>query len=405
MIMNLVVIPFHDWKKCEREGFRTRDAHFMQEFAKHSAVEKLLIINRPISISEMVLLRRNWRPKQGNQFFQDGNVCITQVGPTTYTLDILIREIIKPLRLKRNWTPYIFGRAEVAAAVETALKRLDMTSDYALFMSAPIFAPLVTQLSPRVVGLDAQDNLLKHVFYQDIPDLSSYYDYFLEKADFISANSLETANWLKQKRRDALHISNGVDKKAFDPTVSYSVPDDMKRIKGPIVGYAGKMMELFDVNLMSYVAQQLPDINFVFIGQKLNPGWMEPLWENPNTHYLGDKQYSLLPQYLAAFDVCVIPYDRERQHGGDPIKFYEYLAIGKPVVTTNIGGVSVFRGFPQVRIPDNEHEFLEAVRYFTDAVREGRTIPITELPEAYTWEAKANEIIQSLLLKQEARTQ
>ncbi len=400
--MNLVVIPFHDWKKCEREGFRTRDAHLMQEFADHPQVEKLLVINRPISVSEMVLLRRNWRPLEGETFFQDGNICITQVGPKTYTLDILVREFIKPLRMKRSWTPYIFGRPRVAAAVETALSKLLIHMDYALFMSAPLFAPLVTHLSPRVIGFDAQDNLLKHAFYQDIPELASYYNYFLERADFIWANSPETTNWFKQKRPDAQHISNGVDKKVFDSGRIYGRPSDMEPIQAPIVGYAGKMQEMFDVDLMSNVVQQLPDVNFVFIGQELNSNWVRPLWQHPNAHYLGDKPYSQLPNYLAAFDVCVIPYNQQRQHGVDPIKFYEYLAMGKPVVTTNIGGVSVFKDFPQVRIPENQEEFLEAVRYFTDATREGRAIPISELPEAYTWQAKANEIIQSLLLKQRA---
>ncbi|MBP6016206.1 MAG: glycosyltransferase [Candidatus Promineofilum sp.] len=400
--MNLVHIPFHDWKKCEREGFRTRDAHFMQEFARHRAVDRLLIINRPISAAEVVLLRRNWRPRQGETFFQDGDVCITQVGPNTYTVDVLIRELVKPLRMKRSWTPYIFGQPDVAAAVETALKKLSMDSDYALFLSAPLFAPLIPRLSPQVVGFDAQDNLLKHAFYQDIPDLASYYDFLLERGDFISANSPETTNWFKQKRPDARHISNGVDKNVFSPNRAFQTPFDMESIPGPIVGYAGKMQEMFDVDLMSHIVQQLPDVNFVFIGQELNSSWVKPLWQHSNAHYLGDKPYDQLPHYLAAFDVCTIPYNQERQHGVDPIKFYEYLAMGKPVVTTNIGGVSVFRDFPQVRIAEDVAGFLEGVRYFTDAIRQGRAIPISELPEAYTWRAKADEIIQSLLLKQRA---
>lgn len=372
----------------------------MQEFARHPEVEKQLVINRPISISEMVILRRNWRPRQGETFFRGGDVCVTQVGPTTYTLDVLIPEFIRPLRMKRSWTPYIFGQPKVAAAVQTALTQLGMTDDYALFMSAPIFAPLVPHLSPRAMGLDAQDNLLKHVFYHDIPGLSTYYDYFIEHADFLSANSQETTDWLNEKRPDAVHISNGVDKEMFDPTAAYETPDDMRRFTGPVVGYAGKMMELFDVELMSHVAQKLPDVEFVFIGQQLNPEWMKALWAHPNVHYLGDKPYAQLPHYLAAFDVCIIPYSRQRQHGGDPIKFYEYLAIGKPVVTTDIGGVGVFKEFPQVRIPDDADGFVEGVRHFTDAAREGRAIPAEELPEAYTWAAKADKIIQSLLVKQ-----
>lgn len=299
--------------------------------------------------------------------------------------------------MKRGWTSYIFGQSQVAAAVEAALTQLNMGSNYALFMSAPLFAPLFPRLSPKVIGFDAQDNLLKHAFYKDIQGLGSYYDFCLDRADFISANSPETTDWLKQKRPDARHISNGVDKNVFTPNRVFEMPSDVVGIPKPIVGYAGKMQEMFDVELMSHIVHQLTDINFVFIGQELNSRWMKPLWKYSNTHYLGDKPYEQLTNYLAAFDVCIIPYNQKRQHGVDPIKFYEYLSMGKPIVTTNIGGVGVFRNFPQVRIPENADEFLAAVQYFTDASRADRKIPISELPDTYTWESKANEIIQSLL--------
>ena len=73
-------------------------------------------------------MRRNWRPREGTAEFQEGDVCITQVTPKTYTLDILIREFIKPLRMKRDWTPYIFGQEKVLTAVKQALTRLETPS-------------------------------------------------------------------------------------------------------------------------------------------------------------------------------------------------------------------------------------------------------------------------------------
>jgi teichuronic acid biosynthesis glycosyltransferase TuaH len=398
--MNLVVIPFHDWKKCEREGFRTRDAHFMQEFEKHPLIDKLLVVNRPISLVEMILMQRNWRPHVGTTVFQEGDICITQVSTKTYTVDILIHEFLKPLRMKRDWTPYIFGQTKVVTGVEMALSHLGMNSDYALFISAPLFVPLVEQLSPRTLAFDALDNMLKQVFYRDTPNLEAYYQFCLDNADFISANSKETTDWFKQQRPDAIHISNGVDDEVFTPDGSYKKPMDMKDFPKPIVGYAGKMQEMFDLSLMARVVPEFPNTNFVFIGQLLNPKWMKPLWQYPNTYYLGDKPYSQLPQYLAAFDICIIPYSRAMQHGGDPIKFYEYLAMGKPIVTTDIGGVSVFQDFPQVRVAHSTDAFLDGLHYFTNLARKNIEVPKSRLPEAYLWRTKADMILKGIMNKQ-----
>ena len=62
--INLVIFPLHDWKKCEREGFRTRDAHLILEFEKNSLVEKILIVDRPISSPEMLVKKCWWKVKK-----------------------------------------------------------------------------------------------------------------------------------------------------------------------------------------------------------------------------------------------------------------------------------------------------------------------------------------------------
>ena len=394
--MNIIMIPFHDWKKCEREGFRTRDAHFMQEFEKHPDVDKLLILNRPISLVEILLMRRNWQPSGGTPIFQHKDVAINQVSTKTFTLDVRIREFIKPLWLKRHWIPYIFGQSKVVNAVKTALEVLDMALDYNLFMSAPLFVPLIENLSPRCFAFDAQDNLLKHAFYSDVPSLEAYYQFCLKNADFVSANSQETITWFQDFHPHAVHIPNGVDKGVFNPDMTYPMPTDMVSIPRPIVGYAGKMQEMFDLPLMMEVASALPDVQFVFIGQQLNPTWMKSLWEFNNTHYLGDKPYQLLPQYLAAFDVCTIPYNLSNQHGGDPIKFYEYMAMGKPIVTANIGNVQSFQEYPQVCIASSPEDFINGIRNFIQKMQNNLLIEKRPLPASVLWSTKANKIVSAI---------
>lgn len=395
--MNLVVVPFHDWKKCEHEGFRTRDAHFMQEFGTHPQIAKLLVINRPLSWAEMLLLKRPRYPHQGQLIGQNKGVYLSQVGEKTYTLDIVIPELLRPIRMKRDWIPYIFGKPQVAQVVKQALRQLEIDDKYGMFLSAPLFVPLVQNLTPSFFIFDAQDNLLQQSLYHHVPNLETYYEFCLANADCISANSLETTKWFHEKRPDTKWIPNGVDTEMFSPNRTYPKPPDLHNIQPPIIGYAGKMQEMFDMEAIEQAIQTLPDVNFVFIGQQLNREWVKPIWRYPNTHYLGDKPYHLLPQYLAAFDICIIPYSIERQHGGDPIKFYEYLAMGKPIVSANIGGVGVFREYPQVCITQTAEQFVTGLRQMVDMVKEKQPMETKPVPIEYLWKTKADQIIKAIL--------
>jgi hypothetical protein len=84
--MNLVCIPFHDWNKSEREGFRTRDVHLLEEFGKHPLVEKILVVNRPLFPLEML---------QKQVFRRDKTV--RQVAEKIYTVDSVLFHIWQPL--------------------------------------------------------------------------------------------------------------------------------------------------------------------------------------------------------------------------------------------------------------------------------------------------------------------
>ncbi len=401
MGINLVVIPFHDWKKCEREGFRTRDAHFMQEFAKHPSVDKMLVIDRPISISEMAIYRRNLKVKNGEFIYKKNGAYLSKINEKVYVLDIFIAEIFKPLIMKRDWTSYIFGQEKVYWSVLNALKFLEIEDAYSLFISQPLFVPLVKKLSPEVLVLDALDNLLKHAMYKEVKGLRKNYQYCLENADLIYTNSKETAEWFSETRSDATHIPNGVDSKMFNALENFPIPRDMEGISSPIVGYAGKMQEIFDIDLVEKAISEIPEVNFVFIGQKLNPKWTEKIWKYSNAFYLGDKYYELLPQYLKNFDVCIIPIQVSSQHGGEPIKLYEYLAMGKPVVTTRVSGSATFADFPQIVIADSSDDFINGVRNFCVKIKNNQSIELKLIPDYCLWENKASRIIDDMINKKQ----
>jgi glycosyltransferase involved in cell wall biosynthesis len=155
----------------------------------------------------------------------------------------------------------------------------------------------------------------------------------------------------------ALHVPNGVDFARF-AFGDRSMPDDLAAIPRPIAAYVGAIDEWFDFSTVNELVTALPEVSFVIIGperlarQRLTP--------RPNLHLLGPRPYRELPRYLHHVDVGLIPFDAvnhgELIRGIHPLKLYEYLACGLPVVATDweelagLGSPAVLCGDPQAFI-------------------------------------------------------
>ena len=393
--LNIIIFPLHDWKKCEKEGFRTRDAHLMLEFGKSSLVENILVIDRPISVSEMLLKRRWWRVRKGNIIYKKMNACLTQTSEKIHVLDCFSFGILKPLFLRRRWWDYIFRQRFILEEIKSALEYLQF-HNFVLFLWNPLSGGVIGKLGEELLVFDAVDNWLEH------PELSyarkeieEGYDKIKKEADLIFTVSDSLKLFFKENRAYVYHIPNGVDIDFFQIDGKINIPSDIINISPPIVGYAGKIQERIDVSLMGFLAEKLPGINFVFIGQTINKRTVKSLLRYRNIHYLGDKHYSLLPYYLACFDICIIPHKMSRLTlSMDPIKLYEYLAAGKPVVTTDIAGVEAFKSC--VVISKSKEEFLKGIKRYTDKSKREKELPdnsITNTLETSSWKSKAEEMI------------
>jgi glycosyltransferase involved in cell wall biosynthesis len=116
-------------------------------------------------------------------------------------------------------------------------------------------------------------------------------------------------------------------------------PPDQVRLPRPRLGFFGVLDERLDIALLSAIAAARPDWQFVMVGPvvKIEP---ESLPQQPNIHYLGTKTYDQLPGYLAGWDVAMLPFARnDATRFISPTKTPEYLAAGKPVVSTSIRDV------------------------------------------------------------------
>jgi UDP-galactopyranose mutase len=142
---------------------------------------------------------------------------------------------------------------------------------------------------------------------------------------------------------------------------SVADPEDQSHIPHPRLGFFGVIDERFDVELLDQVAKQRPDWHFVVIGPvvKIDP---ETLPKHANVHYLGGKKYDELPHYLAGWDVALLLFARnDSTRFISPTKTPEYLAAGKPVISTSIRDVvRPYGELKLVEITDTPEEFIRA---------------------------------------------
>lgn len=136
--------------------------------------------------------------------------------------------------------------------------------------------------------------------------------------------------------KNTLHVPNGVNFAHFagNPGV---LPEEYKKIPKPIVVYVGAMEEWFDYRLLNQAAEALPDTSFVLIGpDKFARTRLKKL---PNIHLLGRRNYADLPMYLQHANIGIIPFDvhghPELVNSIHPLKLYEYMACGLPVVSVS----------------------------------------------------------------------
>jgi glycosyltransferase involved in cell wall biosynthesis len=164
----------------------------------------------------------------------------------------------------------------------------------------------------------------------------------MDKVDVVFTVSEKLSSEKKQFHTQVHTIHHGVDDKLFRQSLEHPTarPADMPSTK-PIIGYSGVIRYMLDLDLIRFLADQKPDWNIVLVGPVAESrtdfyAQLEELKRRPNVHLLGPKSPKDLPVYINSFDVCLLPYVQGEvsTYYTAPLKFYEYLAAGKPVVST-----------------------------------------------------------------------
>lgn len=227
------------------------------------------------------------------------------------------------------------------------------------------------------------------------PSIKDLEGELFNKADivFTGGNSLYLAK--KDRHQNIYSFPSSIDKEHFiQARNDMTDPEDQSRIPHPRLGFYGVIDERFDLALIAEVAERNPGWHFIIIGPviKINS---ESLPRLSNIHYLGSKTYNELPPYLSGWDIAIIPFAiNESTRYISPTKTPEYLAGGKPVISTSIKDVVEPYGINGlVHIADNAEEFIQAAeKELNTTDRDKWLISVDSFLSANSWDKTWNQM-------------
>lgn len=256
-------------------------------------------------------------------------------------------------------------RSEVAitAVMKEMLYRLFLEQgidDYVFWYYTPMALRFTSQFTPIASIYDCMDELSAFKgAHSELPALEK--DLF-KRVDLVFTGGQSLYEAKRNQHRAVYAFPSSIDARHFCKARTCDVdPIDQASIPHPRLGFFGVIDERFDRDLLDQLAQQRPEWQFVMIGPvvKIDP---ESLPKHANIHYLGGKKYDELPAYLAGWDIALLLFARnESTRFISPTKTPEYLAAGKPVISTSIRDVvRPYGELKLVEIADTPDEFIRA---------------------------------------------
>jgi len=296
------------------------------------------------------------------------------------------KPLLRSAWLHRRWP--MFSRPAVGRVVEeNGFGDVDL-----LYLDSALHLPWAKSIRRRRSVFRVTDN--NQAFRRAAPAGRLLEDEALRAVDAV----VYTADALKVRveaagARKHRALPNGVDFAHFADGAP-AAPPEYERLPRPIAVYAGSLEEWFDYDLLAQSAAALPDVSFVLIGPEALARRRLPA--RPNIHVLGRKPYAQLPAFLRHADVGIIPFDVARHgalvHGVNPLKLYEYLASGLPVVATRWEALAALES--PALLADGPVDFIARLR---------QTLAGPRRPEAFrafargeTWERRVADLLEWL---------
>ncbi|MCY7374896.1 MAG: glycosyltransferase family 1 protein [Pyrinomonadaceae bacterium] len=275
--------------------------------------------------------------------------------------------------------------------------------DFVLWYYTPMAFDFSNHLKPKAVVYDCMDELSMFKFAP--PELIENEARLFEKADVIFTGGQSLYEAKQNRHSNVRAMPSSIDVAHFNKARNIKEsPSDQAAIPNPRLGYVGVIDERIDLDLIREIAEKRPEWQIVMIGPVVKVS-EEDLPRRANIHYLGMKNYDELPAYIAGWSVALMPFAiNDSTRFISPTKTPEYLAAGKPVVSTAIRDVSRPYGEQNlVAIADTSDEFIAAT---IAAMNEDRAEKLAEVDKFLaqnswdkTWQRMSDAIDRAIAEK------
>lgn len=229
---------------------------------------------------------------------------------------------------------------------------------------------------------------------KDRQELIKLNERVLRTADVVFAVSNELYRRAKAVNDSTYLAPNATDITVIGELAKGDIAPELIDLPRPIIGYIGQIADRVDYELLRNLSEARPEWSFVLVGNV----WytkrpiVASLATRPNVHLMGKRPYHELVRFLRGFDVCIIPHlCNQLTSSMDPIKLYDYLASGKPIVSTPVAGTERF--LDVLQIGSSPPQFLKGIE---EALNENDDLTKRRLAYAHqnTWPQRADEIWQ-----------
>lgn len=257
-------------------------------------------------------------------------------------------------------------------------------NDFILWFYTPMAMDYAAHLMPPVTVFDCMDELSAFKFAP--PELIENEKRLLEKADLVFTGGQSLYEAKKDKHSRVFAFPSSIDVEHFEKAREVeNESEDQASIPRPRLGFCGVIDERMDTVLLAEMADLRPDWQFIMIGPVVKIS-DEDLPRRSNIHYLGGKDYQDLPDYLAGWDVALMPFAlNESTRFISPTKTPEYLAAGLPVISTPIRDVAR---------PYGEQNLVEIAATAEDFAAAGDKL--LERGNFDDWQQKADEFLAQM---------
>ncbi|PKL72471.1 hypothetical protein CVV26_01435 [Candidatus Kuenenbacteria bacterium HGW-Kuenenbacteria-1] len=400
-MMDIVIFGMNNFSRWfEKETFN-RSAYILKNLLEDKRIGKVLYIDLlPCTKKQGIksYIRNQIQAPQKKIIYRDVFSICRQIQSVSWQTEFL--------NISKGFFVYstidsVFREEVMIKKINKILKKLNFKNTI-LWSCNPMFCEYFGKLGEDVSCFDTIDNWIEYPGYKNQKQrLEKNYKLIKEKANIIFTVSTELINLFFQNRKNVYCVSQGIDLSRFQKELI--CPEDMKQISHPIIGCVGVINNRLDFDLISKIIEKnnpsAGGLSFVFIG----PIWqdknlkseIEKLSRFDNVHFLGSKHFEKVPAYINQFDVCFTFYKVNLSTKcGDSMKMYEYLALGKPIIATNTGGVEKFSSL--IEVVNTVEEFSNALKKCLKEKDENLKQKRIEEVKRHDWKNKVEEMLDKI---------